>query len=317
MRTVIIGGTGHIGTFLVPRLVEAGHEVISVSRGDMKPYIEHSAWEHVKKVKIDRDKAEAEGIFGQKILELQPDVVFDMICFTRKSAQQLVEALKGNIGHYLVCGSIWQHGHSVVVPTKEEESRNPFGEYGINKAEIEDYLLNEHKKNGFPATIIQAGHIVGPRWIPLNPLGNFNPKIFSILAKGEELLLPTYGMETLHHVHVDDLAQIFFKAMINRNAAIGESFHAVSERAVTIRGYAETVASWFGQKANLKFMAGDAWKAGLTELDISRSMDHILHSPNCSIEKAKRLLDYKPRYSSFQAIYEAVEWMKEEGLIEY
>ena len=317
MRTVIIGGTGHIGTFLVPRLVEAGHEVISVSRGDMKPYIEHSAWEHVKKVKIDRDKAEAEGIFGQKILELQPDVVFDMICFTRKSAQQLVEALKGNIGHYLVCGSIWQHGHSVVVPTKEEESRNPFGEYGINKAEIEDYLLNEHKKNGFPATIIQAGHIVGPRWIPLNPLGNFNPKIFSILAKGEELLLPTYGMETLHHVHVDDLAQIFFKAMINRNAAIGESFHAVSERAVTIRGYAETVASWFGQKANLKFMAGDEWKAGLTELDISRSMDHILHSPNCSIEKAKRLLDYKPRYSSFQAIYEAVEWMKEEGLIEY
>lgn len=317
MRTVIIGGTGHIGTFLVPRLVEAGHEVISVSRGDTKPYIEHSAWEHVIKVRIDRDKAEAEGIFGQKILELQPEVVFDMICFTRKSARQLVEALKGNIRHYLVCGSIWQHGHSVVVPTKEEESRNPFGEYGINKAEIEDYLLNEHKKNGFPATIIQAGHIVGPRWIPLNPLGNFNPKIFSILAKGEELLLPTYGMETLHHVHVDDLAQIFFKAMINRNAAIGESFHAVSERAVTIRGYAETVASWFGQEANLKFMARDQWKAGLTELDISRSMDHILHSPNCSIEKAKRLLDYKPRYSSFQAIYEAVEWMKEEGLIEY
>jgi uncharacterized protein YbjT (DUF2867 family) len=32
MRIVIIGGTGHVGTYLVPRLVEAGHEVVCVSR---------------------------------------------------------------------------------------------------------------------------------------------------------------------------------------------------------------------------------------------------------------------------------------------
>ena len=317
MRIVIIGGTGHIGTFLVPRLVEAGHEVINVSRGDSKPYKPHSAWEHVKSVKIDREKAEAEGTFGQKILELQPDVVFDMISFKRESVQQLVEALKGNIQHYLVCSTIWVHGHSVVVPTKEEESRNPFGDYGIKKAEMDDYLMKEHRLNGFPATSILAGHIVGPKWIPLNPLGNFKPEIFSTLAKGEELLFPTYGMETLHHVHADDLAQAFFKAMVNRNAAVGETFHVVSEKAVSMRGYAETVASWFGKKANLKFMAGDEWKANLTELNIRRSMDHILHSPNCSIEKAKKLLGYNPRYTSFQAVYEAVEWMIEEKLIEY
>ncbi len=38
MRIVIIGGTGHVGTYLVPRLVRAGHEVINVSRGESKPY---------------------------------------------------------------------------------------------------------------------------------------------------------------------------------------------------------------------------------------------------------------------------------------
>ena len=32
MRIVVIGGSGHIGTFLVPRLVRAGHDVISVTR---------------------------------------------------------------------------------------------------------------------------------------------------------------------------------------------------------------------------------------------------------------------------------------------
>ena len=29
MRIVVIGGSGHIGSFLVPRLVRAGHEVVS------------------------------------------------------------------------------------------------------------------------------------------------------------------------------------------------------------------------------------------------------------------------------------------------
>jgi nucleoside-diphosphate-sugar epimerase len=31
-RVVVIGGSGHVGTYLVPRLVSAGFEVVSVSR---------------------------------------------------------------------------------------------------------------------------------------------------------------------------------------------------------------------------------------------------------------------------------------------
>ena len=44
MRTVIIGGTGHVGTYLVPYLVEAGHEVINLSRSQRQPYRPHGAW---------------------------------------------------------------------------------------------------------------------------------------------------------------------------------------------------------------------------------------------------------------------------------
>ena len=32
-RVVVIGATGHIGSYLVPRLVRGGHEVIAMSRG--------------------------------------------------------------------------------------------------------------------------------------------------------------------------------------------------------------------------------------------------------------------------------------------
>jgi uncharacterized protein YbjT (DUF2867 family) len=36
-RVVVIGATGHIGSYLVPRLVPAGHEVIAMSRGTRGP----------------------------------------------------------------------------------------------------------------------------------------------------------------------------------------------------------------------------------------------------------------------------------------
>ena len=316
MRIVIIGGSGHVGTYLVPRLVGAEHEVINVSRAQREPYKAHSAWRLVPQVTADRTAEDAAGVFGQRILELKPDVVIDLICFTLESAQQLVGCLGEQVQHFLHCGTIWVLGHSVEVPATEETPRQPFGDYGIQKAAIQDYLLDQARRYGFPATVLQPGHIVGPGWIPINPAGNLDPNIFTRLARGEEVTLPNIGMETLHHVHVDDVAQSFVHAMANRSVSIGEAFHVVSPAALTLRGYAERVAGWFGRSANLKFLPWDEWREAVAEESVELTWDHIAHSPNASIGKAQRLLDYRPRFSSLQAIHEAVEALIQKGIVQ-
>ncbi len=315
MRVVIIGGSGHVGTYLVPRLAEAGHEVIHVSRSQSQPYQPHAAWKSVQQVVMDRTAEEAAGTFGQRVRDLQPDAVIDMICFTLDSARHLVKALRGQVQHFLHCGTIWVHGPSVQVPTTEEQPRRPFGEYGIQKAAIEAYLLDEARRHGFPVTILHPGHIVGPGWAPLNPAGNFNPRVFGQLARGQELVLPNLGMETVHHVHADDVAQAFMQALANRSCAVGESFHVVSPAALTLRGYAEAMAAWFGQPARLRFIPWEEWRTAVSEEEAGATWDHIAHSPNCSIAKAQRLLDYRPRYSSLQAVYEAVSWLIEHKIV--
>jgi len=309
MRVAIIGGTGHVGTYLVPRLVEAGHEVIAVSRRQRAPYQAHGAWKSVTQVEIDRTRAEKTGDFGRQILALNADVVIDMICFTLESAQQLVEALRGSVQHFLHCGTIWIHGHTVQPPTSETQPRAPFGDYGIRKAAIESYLLDQARRHNFPATLLHPGHIVGPGWAPVNPQGHFNTAVFGKLARGEEIALPNFGMETVHHVHADDVAQAFMQAISYRSNAIGESFHVVSPAALTLRGYAEAMAAWFGQPASLSFAPWDAWRTTVSEAEAEATWDHIAHSPNCSIDKARRLLDFQPRYSSLQAVQEAVTWL--------
>lgn len=315
-RVVVIGGSGHVGTYLVPRLVAAGHEVVNVCRGERQPYSPHAAWDSVETVVIDRDAAEVSGTFGAKIVDLRPDIVIDMICFTLASAEQLVEALRGRVAHFLHCGTIWVHGHAVAVPTTEAAPRRPFGEYGIQKAAIEAYLLDAARRDGFPATIVHPGHIVGPGWRPLNPAGHFNPVAFTTLARGDELVLPNFGLETVHHVHADDVAQVFMQAIANWGAAVGESFHAVSPQAVTLRGFAEAMAAWFGRVPRLAFKPYDQWKAGHTAEEATATWEHIARSPSCSIEKAQRLLGYRPRYSSLAAVEEAVAWLIADGQVE-
>jgi nucleoside-diphosphate-sugar epimerase len=309
MRIVVLGGTGHVGTYLVPRLIESGHEVIVVSRGEREPYQQHAAWRRVRQVALDRTKEETAGTFGERVGSLDPDVVIDMICFTVESARQLVGALRGKVQHFLSCGTIWVHGPSVVVPTVETQPRRPFGDYGIRKAAVEEYLLDEARRHGFPATVLHPGHIVGPGWEPLNPAGHFSPRVFEVLAHGDEVALPNLGLETVHHVHADDVAQSFMQAMAFRSAAVGEAFHVVSPAAITLRGYAEAVAGWFGREARLRFLPWDAWRATVSDEEATITLDHIGHSPNCSIDKARRLLGYAPRYNSLQALYESVEWM--------
>jgi len=315
MRVVVIGGSGHIGTYLVPHLVEAGHEVISISRGQRSPYQTRAAWKLVQQISADRDAEDAAVRFGQRVRDLQPDVVIDLICFTLESARQMVEALRGQVQSYLCCSTLWVYFYGIEVPITEEQPRNPIGEYGIQKAKIEAYLLDEARRNGFPAVVLHSGHIVGPGWHPLNPVAHFNPQVFSTLAQGKELLMPHLGMETLHHVHADDVALAFMQALAHHSSAVGESFNIVSPSAITLRGYAEAVASWFGQKANLRFVPWETFRASVSEQEAASTWDHLIHTANWSIAKAQRLLNYQPRYRSLQAIEEAVMWLVEEGTV--
>ncbi len=316
MKVVVIGGTGHVGTFLIPRLVAAGHEVVCITRGSREPYQAHGAWESVQRVQIDRAEADAAGEFGGAVVELDPDVVIDMICFTVESARQLADALQGRVSHFLHTGTIWVHGPTVEAPTTETQPRTPFGDYGIRKAAIEDYLLEKARRDGFPATVVHPGHIVGPGWAPLNPAGNFNLEVFARVARGQQLALPNLGLETVHHVHADDVAQVFMKAMANWSTSVGESFHAVSPAALSLRGYAESVARWFGREARLKFLPWDEWRKTVSEEDAGSTWDHIAHSPNCSIAKARRLLGYEPRYRSLEAVSEAIQWLIDNGRLD-
>ena len=53
----------------------------------------------------------------------------------------------------------------------------------------------------------------------------------------------------------------------------------------------------------------------MPERDAAITWDHIAHSPNCSIAKARALLNYEPSYTSLDAVQESVRWLIEQGKV--
>ena len=113
-------------------------------------------------------------------------------------------------------------------------------------------LKEETASGGLATTSLHPGHIVGPGWHPIGPLGNLDPAAWYALSAGQPLQAPGSGAELMHHVHADDVAQAFEKAIEHRDAAAGEDFNVVAPTALNVRGYADIAAAWFGQAAALE-----------------------------------------------------------------
>jgi nucleoside-diphosphate-sugar epimerase len=314
-RVVVVGATGHIGTYLIPRLVRGGHEVIAMSRGTREPYHTSPEWNSVTRITVDRDAEDAAGAFGARVADLRPDAVIDLVCFTAESARQLVDALRPARPLLVHCGTIWVHGPALRVPLTEDEPRTAYGEYGTGKAEIEALLHRETLAGGVPAVVLHPGHISGPGWPVITPAGNLDPAVWTQLATGQPLALPDHGLGVLNHVHADDVAQAFERAL-SRPAAIGASFHVTAEESMTLRGLAAGVARWFGREPVLEFVDWEEFDRRVAPGHAEATREHTFRSITASIARARDMLGYAPRYTSLDALHEALTWLAANGQVD-
>jgi nucleoside-diphosphate-sugar epimerase len=76
------------------------------------------------------------------------------------------------------------------------------------------------------------------------------------------------------------------------------------------------VAGWFGRPAHLSFQPWESWAAGWDPPDAQATWEHVSRSPSASIDKAVATLAYRPRYTSLEAVFEALTWLVAEGQVD-
>ncbi|MEA4938023.1 MAG: NAD-dependent epimerase/dehydratase family protein [Christensenella sp.] len=308
-KAVVIGATGHIGSYLVPELVRAGYDLVAMSRGNRVPYTAHwTEWQSVEHVYCSRE----EGI--AIAAGFKPDVICDLVPYTATDASALVNNLRAegiaDRVRLISIGSIWIYDQKLEVPVTEEHPRTAKDDYGRGKIEIEQYLLNEHRKNGLRVTILHPGHICGSGWMPVGPLGNRDPQVIRDIIAGRPILLPERGQTTLHHVHSEDIARLTL-ACLNNDRSISESFHSVCETALTLFGFAEGAYRHFGQTPAEVFVPYSEFLKRIPKEHAADSAEHIDHSPMASMAKAKALLGFTPKHSAMDTVLEAIDSIRD------
>lgn len=304
MKVLVIGASGHLGSYLVPELIKNGYEVFAVSRGNHKPYnYTEEKWKNVNWIKSDR-KSFCEN--KELIDKINPDVVCDILSFNVFDVENIIEKLSKHV-HYIQIGSIWIYEYKIYVPVDENHPRNAIELYGKNKAKIEKYLIELNNKNKLKCTVIHPGHISGKGWLPINPQGNLDKNIYENIKQGKEILLPFMGIPTLQHVHALDIAKIIIAAIKNPEKSNGQAFHAVAKKAMTMRGIAEELYKYYGHKPNIRYVELEEFKNLVDSEQVDISLDHIYHSPVCSMDKVKKLLGIEPQYSIMDIMKESLE----------
>lgn len=97
MKILLIGGTGFIGSFVVPRLQQAGHSITLFHRGN-KP-----APAGVEQIIGDRDRLnEFRGLLSKHRF----DVVVDFVLSSEAQTEQLMSTLNGVVGRVVVLSSM-------------------------------------------------------------------------------------------------------------------------------------------------------------------------------------------------------------------
>lgn len=57
MKILVVGASGHIGSYLIKELVKDNHDVFAVMRGGRTPYAyEEAIWSKVKILKMSREE---------------------------------------------------------------------------------------------------------------------------------------------------------------------------------------------------------------------------------------------------------------------
>lgn len=303
MKVIVIGGTGHIGSALVPQLVQSGHEVVAATRGRRpKPPGKH--WDRVKLLKLPADAAPA------AVAEEACEALIDIV---QAQATALYEALRGRCRQFIWCGSLWMLGPPAVVPTPEVRFGPALSEGYQPRMDELAALQRRCRKDGVAFTAILPPNICGPGKVPLELHGGRDPEVHRAHARGEPVTL-FHGCNTLiGPCDHEDVAQGFRRALEAPQAAAGEMFNVGSAYALTAGQLVELFGEIYGATIPVRWVSLEEFCRDV--MPDPGASNHFLYHMCPDITKIRGKLAYRPRYTPEESMRRAVEWMRREGLV--
>ena len=236
MLVGVIGGTRHIGPDIVKLLIDAGHQVSAYNRGLTQAELPAG----VQRVVVDR---KVPGQLAKALSDNRPDAVIDMIGFVKQDVEQVLCALPA-LQHYVFCSSTVLYGHIGSSTPNESTPVAPDSGYGHGKVACDEFLTEQHRKNGRPVTSLRLAHPYGPRDHMLYTTGR-ESLFLDRMRHGRTVIIPGTGHTRMHPIYVKDAARAFVY-VLGRTECMGKIYNLSGDEILTLDEYFASMARVLG-----------------------------------------------------------------------
>lgn len=311
MKSLVTGAAGFIGSTLVERLLDIGHEVIGLDCFTDYYSVETKKLNLSLALDSDRytfacaDLAEAdlepllEGIDWVFHQAAQPGVRMSwgksFESYLRNNVlatQRLLEAAKHtNIRRFVYASSSSVYGEAGEMPVGESTVPQPISPYGVTKLAGEHLCRLYHLSYGVPTVCLRYFTVYGPRQRPDMAFHRF---IRSALL-GEEITVYGDGEQTRDFTYVSDVVTANILAGKHEQAT-GKVFNIGGGSSISINDVLEIIGSITGK---LKVRHAEEQKG-----DVRHTMSDTI--------AAREILGYAPEVGIAEGIGRQIEWLKDQ-----
>ncbi|MBS1534227.1 MAG: SDR family oxidoreductase [Bacteroidetes bacterium] len=314
-KITITGGAGFIGSNLCEHFIAQGHQVICLDnfatghRHNLNAVISHPNFTliegDIRNLEDCRQAVQgADYVLHQAALGSVPRSINDPITSNEVNVSgflnMLVAARDAQVKRFIYAASSSTYGDSESLPKVEHIIGKPLSPYAITKYVNELYADIFHKSYGMETIGLRYFNVFGRKQDPNGAYAAVIPKFVMQFMKHESPVINGDGNYSRDFTYIDNIVQINERAMLTQNPqAVNTVFNAA-----------------FGDRTTLNDLVGYL-KSALSAFDPVIAGVEVIHGPNragdiphslASIDKAKELLGYDPKFSLQEGVQQAVAW---------
>lgn len=278
---LITGAYGYLGSVLLNKFYQKNCNIFVLEKEEPK--------ERKKNVEYliadisDKDELEKHKIIFKKI-----DIIIHLAAYVpqEKSFDNLEKSLNINLQGSINLANLLKE-KSIFIYSNTCEIYSPLTFYAVSKLSAEKYLEIICKKRGIKFISLRFASIYGPG----EKIQRAIPNFIKSAIKNEDITIFGDGGEKRSYLYIEDAVLAITKAVDYSKDGI---FDISTEEAITILRLAELIRKITGSKSKIIFKP-----------QMKEKKDLVF-----DIEKAKKVLHFKPKISLMQGLKKEIEYFK-------